>query len=70
MKHQFKIICENCGAKGFYDLDNKGPIKVYFGKETPTIMSRIIIYCSNCGGKEEAGICWPLNTNTNPKVIE
>lgn len=63
MMHQFEISCKVCGAHEFCDSENKGVIKILFEKSTPSTMDRIIIYCSKCGGKQESGICWPLDTN-------
>jgi RNase P subunit RPR2 len=63
MIHQFEITCKECGAEGFFDPDNNGVVKMLFEKGTPATMDRVIIYCSKCGGKQEAGIYWPLDTN-------
>lgn len=63
MIHQFEITCKECGAEGFFDPDNNGVVKMLFEKGTPATMDRVIIYCSKCGGKQEAGICWPLDTD-------
>ena len=63
MLHQFEISCKVCGARGFCDSENNGAIKILFEKGTPSTMDRIIIYCSECGGKQELGIYWPLDTN-------
>lgn len=60
----FTIKCHNCGDQNPYWPDDKDPssIKVYFHKGTPSIMDRMVFYCSNCGNKEEYGIMWPLET--------
>ena len=61
MLHQFEISCKACGTCGFWGSENNGAIKVLFEKGTPSTMDRIIIYCSECGGKQESGICWPID---------
>jgi len=63
MIHPFEISCKECGAHGFLDSENNGAIKVYFEKGSPSILDSIIICCSKCGGKQEPGIYWPLDSN-------
>jgi hypothetical protein len=77
MIHQFEISCKKCGARGFYDPENNGVIKIYFEKGSRSIMDRVIIGCSKCGGTQESAICWPLaqiyskmKSYTRSKIIQ
>lgn len=57
MKYQFEISCKECGARGGFDPNNEGMIRILFEKGTPSTLDRVVIYCSKCGSKQEAGIC-------------
>ncbi len=65
---RFITRCVQCGDQNsLFDDDERASITVYFHKGTPNTLDRAVIYCENCGNKEEHGISWPLDTNKTYK---
>jgi NMD protein affecting ribosome stability and mRNA decay len=60
----FTIKCHQCGDQNPIGNDEMSSVHVYFEKGSPNIMDRMVLYCGNCGNKEEHGISWPLERCT------
>ena len=57
----FTILCNNCGMQSKYDPDKFGnAIDIMFEQGSLNVMDRMIIFCRECGNKQECGIQWPI----------
>ena len=60
---KFITKCCQCGDQNDFKADESDSIQLYFYKGTtssihacPDIFHKMVIYCENCGNKEERGI--------------
>jgi ribosomal protein S27E len=61
---KFTIQCAQCGAIHVFNSGGETEdIKLYFHRGTPLTRDRMVIYCQNCGNKQEFGITWPIDMN-------
>lgn len=61
---KFIIKCAQCGDQNQLNDDERASIQTYYHKGSPSIKDRMVLYCENCGNKEEYGISWPIDINT------
>jgi len=63
---KFITRCVNCGDQNDFREDERQSIQIYFHKGSPATYDRMVIYCENCGNKEERAIVWPLDLASQP----
>ena len=60
---KFITRCVRCGDQNDFKDDERASIQLYFHKGSPNTYDQMVIYCENCGNKEERCIVWPLDIN-------
>jgi hypothetical protein len=56
----FTVKCHNCGEQNplvvegsMRGNDEMNSVRIFFYRETPKILARMVFYCRNCGNREE-----------------
>lgn len=66
----FTIKCHKCKDRNPLDNDDRSSIKAYFYRGMPNTFDRMVIYCENCGNKEEYRINWQIDLNEPANSFE
>lgn len=53
MTKLFTVKCHSCGDQNPLDNDKMSSVWIYFQEGSPNTFDRLIVYCKNCGNKEE-----------------